>query len=409
MRKKIQLTPSGISFIDKTWRGFYTGGTYLLIGPRKSGKTLLGLQFTQEAVRQKEVCLYFTSMRPKDLMINAASINFDLQSSMDLNQVIVIRVNNPSERNSDSDTDKRLEGYLLDIISIVEQYQPSKIVFDELTPFVGYKDIRKLEEVFIQTCDAIEDLGITTLFTLKEPVSSLSKSIIDTLTENSTGVIKLEKKENAEGLFSGGSFIISPNIGHIEGEFRTVYSIQPGIGISTEFSITSEEKNIAPPNMKNRDEYKSLAEIETTAENYFITDFYNENEFRLILNSQIAYYKSTGQKFFVCSFLLDEEAEKQRMLSLNQLKNAIRLSMDKKDKICVMDDRIIVLIPGDQKNINNLIARVKSNIQSINKEHLNKILQHISVYSVQAEENVTNADDLLKKILSGKTYTNIGS
>jgi circadian clock protein KaiC len=92
MRKKIQLIPSGISFVDEVWGGLYNCGTYLLVGPHKSGRTLLGLQFTQEAINQQNVCIYFTNMRPKDLMIHAASINFDLQHHMDQNRVILIRI-----------------------------------------------------------------------------------------------------------------------------------------------------------------------------------------------------------------------------------------------------------------------------------------------------------------------------
>src|SRR5512147_2191525 len=95
MKKKIQLVSSGISIVDNAWGGFYRGGTYLLVGPRKSGRTLLGLQFAKESIKQKEICLYFTSMRPKDLMIQAASIDFDLQNYMNQNQVIVVRVAPP--------------------------------------------------------------------------------------------------------------------------------------------------------------------------------------------------------------------------------------------------------------------------------------------------------------------------
>ena len=68
-----------------------------MIGPRKSGKTLLGLQYALQAAKQKEVCLYFTTMRPKNLMIHAASIDFDLQSYMNQNLIIVVRVAPPSD------------------------------------------------------------------------------------------------------------------------------------------------------------------------------------------------------------------------------------------------------------------------------------------------------------------------
>ena len=158
MRKKIQLTSSGISFVDETWGGFYNCSTYLLVGPRKTGKTLLSLQFIKEAIKQQTVCIYFSNMRPKDLLINAASINFDFQHYMDQNQVILIRTNPPAEKDLNSEPDKHLNGYFQDILSVIEQYQPGKIVFDELTPFVGYKDISNLKETYIQTCEAIEDL-----------------------------------------------------------------------------------------------------------------------------------------------------------------------------------------------------------------------------------------------------------
>ena len=89
MKKKIQLVPSGIPLVDKAWGGFYRGGSYLLVGARKTGKTIIGLQYAMESALQDEVCLFFTSVRPKDLMINAASIDFDLQHYMNENLVIV--------------------------------------------------------------------------------------------------------------------------------------------------------------------------------------------------------------------------------------------------------------------------------------------------------------------------------
>ena len=75
----VKLIKSGFSLIDQKWGGVYKGGGYLIVGPRKSGRTLLSLKFAMETVQQSERCLFFTTMRPKDLMIQAASLNFDLQ------------------------------------------------------------------------------------------------------------------------------------------------------------------------------------------------------------------------------------------------------------------------------------------------------------------------------------------
>ena len=400
MRKKIELLHSGISFIDETWSGLYRGGTYLLVGPRKSGRTLIGLQFTKECIQQEEVCLYFTSMRPKDLMINATAIDFDLQSHMNENKVVVVRVNPPTDTGSYAEPDEYLTEYLRDIVPVVEQYQPSKLVFDEMTPLLGFSNVEKLKEAFIKTCEEIEEYGITSLFVIGEPVTPMAKKIVDSLSENSTGLIHLQKKEiSGEGISTEGTITITPNVGHTEGQFRTDYHIVPKKGIVTGLDLpASGSEQIKDTELENETKYKSLSEIETETESYPFTNYYNYDDFYLILNNQIAFYKSTGQPFVLVSLRLDETAVNQELLTLTQLKNAVRLSTNKKDKICVIDNNIVVLITKeDQKNVNNLIARIKGNLPSTEREYLNKVAQCISVCSIQVDDTVNNADDLLKQ------------
>ncbi|MBK7867126.1 MAG: hypothetical protein IPJ75_09120 [Ignavibacteriales bacterium] len=50
---KINLINTGISIVDESWGGFYRGGTYVLIGPRKSGRTTIGLQYAMAGIQQK--------------------------------------------------------------------------------------------------------------------------------------------------------------------------------------------------------------------------------------------------------------------------------------------------------------------------------------------------------------------
>lgn len=398
MRKKIQLVPSGISFIDEAWGGFYRGGTYLLVGPRKSGRTLIGLQFTKECVEQQEVCLYFTTMRPKDLMINASSIDFDLQSSMSQNKVVVVRVNSPGDASSYSEPDEYLSEYLRDIVPVIEQYQPSKLVFDEMTPFTGFNNIEKLKEAFIKTCEEIEEYGITSLFIIGEPATPSAGTIVYSLSENSTGTIHLQKKENSEeGMFAGGIITITPNVGHTEGQFSANYHIAPNKGFVTEIS-KQPSVQIGTSETKEESLYKSLSQIETKTENYSFTNYYDYDDFYLILNNQIAFYKSTGQTFVVVSLMLDESAVNQGLLTLSQLKNAVRLSTSKKDKICVIDNRVVVLITKeDRKNVNNLVARIKENLPGTDREYLSRVAQYISVCTLQVDDSINNADDLLKQ------------
>lgn len=402
MKRKIQILPSGISLVDKKWGGLYRGGTYLLMGPRKSGRTLMALQYALECAKQKEVCLFFTSIRPKDLMIMAASIDFDLQYYMNKNLIIVIRVAPPTELYDDANRDEFLVEYLNDIITVVDQHRPNKIVFDELTQFIGFSDLERLKQVFRQTTEIIEEADITSLYILGQPAAASSRAIVDTLSLSATGIISLDKAEEIEGSdkskSEGGLITIIPNVGHTEGKFTSQYFIEPYKGVTTE--KTSEvEAPSSNLNVTKSNKYTSLSEISVPDEKFTSSSFYSEEDFKLILNNQIALYKSTGQSFNVISFKLNDALVNKKLLTLNQLQNAIRLSTDKKDKICVVDGKVLVLLTrGEQKSTSNLISRIKSNLPVSNENEVKFILENISVFAINADESIENAEDVFSKI-----------
>ncbi len=402
MKKKIQLLQTGISLVDNAWGGFYRGGTYLLIGARKSGRTLLALQYALECASQKEVCLYFTSMRPKDLMIHAASIDFDLQHYMNQNLIIVVRVAPPSDLYGVGNPDDFLVEYLNDIVTVVEQYQPNKIVFDELTPFIGFNNVNLLQDVFVRTTEAIEDNGITSLFVLGDPATPLANSIVEALATYSTGIIYLQKKDGESNQQLNGVMTITPNIGHAEGQFKANYFIEPYKGITVDYKPKTYSRPADQQQLPKKDlKYKSLADIELPQENYSISNVYSMADFKLILNNQIALYQSTGQTFSILSFRLDPGAERDELLTLNQLQNAVRLSTDRKDKICALNNKVVVLIiRAEQRGINVFLSKIKTNLPSAEPNYLSKVMQYISVYAVKIDESIHTADDVFQQILA---------
>jgi len=391
MEKKIQIVPSGISLVDKSWGGFYRGGTYFLIGQHKSGKTLLGIQYVMECVKQKEVCLFFTTMRPKDLMFHAASIDFDLQHYMDQNLIIVIRVSPPSENQTNKD--EYLVEYFKDIAALVKQYYPNRIIFDELTPFIEFQNLNLLKNAFLQTVEIIEESNITSLFLLGEPATMQSKNLVDILTTESTGTIYLDKEED-ELKIKSGKITIVPNVGHIEGRFSADYYLMPYKGITTE----KVDKTIESGKSPSKTGYKKLSELELPAITYHSFNFYNFDELLLYINNQIALYKSTRQKFSVVSFFLDFEAEKNNLLNINQLINAVRLSIDKKDKFSVINNKVVVLLLKEESDNLKIISRVKNNLPLSDPEDLNKILKFISINSVTVDDSVKSSVDLLERL-----------
>jgi len=399
MKKKIQVNPSGITLVDITWGGFYRGSSYFLIGPKKSGKTILALQYVMQSVKEREKCLIFTSVRPKDLMINAASIDFDLQQQMNQNYIVIVRVTPPKNIELAKDPDGYLTEYIKDIKTVVDQYNPDKVVFDELTPFVGFNNIDKLKDVFLSTTEYIEDMGITCLYVLGEPATPAARKIVNSLLAYSTGYITLRKDEEYISKNLPGMMSIIPNVGHVEGQFSAEYYIEPYKGIEINYQpVVTTNSNHNYNDLKQK--YTSFSELDLPVKNHISPNIYSLEEFKLILNNQVAYYNSTNQVFTVVSIQLHDAAVKSKMLTINQLQNAVRLSVEKKDKICIIGNKVVVLFTKEDKDIRYFISKVVDNLPNNNPQYVNTISQFISMYSVKVDKETRDANDILENLFT---------
>jgi circadian clock protein KaiC len=398
MKKNVQLFRSGIPIVDNAWGGFYHGGTYLLVGEKKSGKTLLSLQYAVEAAKNKQVCLYFTNSRPKDLMIHAASIDIDLENYINQNTIIVVRVAQPTETTEFKSRDEFLSDYLRDIISVINQYNPTRIIFDELTPYVEYENLNSLRESYGSMIESIEDLGITSLFILREPAAQSSKMIFNVLNSFATGIIQLHKAEDSEEQ-QPGIIDITPNIGHTEGKFKANYFIEPYKGITTDFKITKRitRDNILP-------EITELMPGKTSGSNtpeYLIPNIYSINDFKLIINNQIALYKTTGQMFTILSLSLNSTSPSLPRISLEQLNYSVKSVAHKKDKICTIDNKIYILITkSDDKLIDDFISKVHRTLSSNGSTN-------VSYLMLKVNEFMNSADDVFKEFESETARTQL--
>jgi len=422
MKKKINSINSGISLVDKAWGGFYRGGTYILLGQKKSGKTLLGLQYACESAKAGEVCLYFTSMRPKDLMIHAASMDFDLQHYMNQNLIIVVRVAPPTDIYEVGTPDNFLVEYLNDIVTVVEQYLPHRLIFDELTHFVGFENITLLQQTFLQVVERIEEINVTSLLIFAEPATQFAQMIIDSIVQYSTAVIYLQKKTLDEsGGYNGGKATITPNIGHTEGQFTSDYVVEPYKGVtfsydnvppkkfSNPFEVVKEEiPETQKPKSKSRSDlgkYKPLTNIDEVPDRFSLTNFYDISEFKLILNNKIALFKSTGEPFSLISLRLDPNAEKEKILTINQLQNTVRLSTDKKDKICVIENNILILLSrNEEKSLNMLVSKMRSNLPFTDPKFVEVVMQNIFAFTYEVNNSVKNADSIFEEILEDERH-----
>lgn len=394
---------TGIELIDKKWGGFYRGATYLLLGPKKSGRSLLGLQYALEGLKKKEVSLYFTSMRPKDITILASTINFDIQSHMNENELVVVKVAAPVDLADYTNPDSYLVDYFTDILSVIEQYNPDRLIFDDLTPFVTFDSQAVLRQTFLKTVEGIEERNITSFFILSEPAGGEAQKIVDAITEYVTGVIYMQK--TGKGVSKTGTITITPNVGHTEGQFASEYVLDPGKGIKfVKNGTKTDDSDVTPRALYPEGErtvpdgYTPLSDIDPVKGQFTFSNIYDINEFLLILNNQIALYKSTGQPFTLVALKLDKAAE--AVISLNQLQSIVRLSTDKKDKICIYKGNVVILFSqADEKQLNVLVSNVSRNLLSSEQEYLDKTMSYIYANQYVVDDNAENANSILEGLL----------
>jgi circadian clock protein KaiC len=398
------MVSSGMPFIDRHWGGFYKGASYLVVGAKNSGRSLLGLQFAQETIRRNGVCLYFTSMHPAELMKNASSIGFDVEACMKENKLIVVRVADPNDPNEKLNSDQFLIEYLTDIVSIVDQYQPQRVVFDEITAYVSFNNLDFLETAFLKTLEAFEGKNITSVFIISEPAAFESQIIVGTISKLVTATISLNPVASSNGFKKDyhGAIKLIPNVGHTEGEFSGEYLIQNGEGIiiKTYESGKKEEPKASINGKLSSSQYIPLINISVDKDDYLYSNIYNYDDFSLIINNQIALFNSAGQTFYLISFRLDPEAEKQGLLNINQFQNAVRLSTEKRDKICVINNYIVVLVTrSDVKRASGIISKIQYNLPGNDPDYIKRTLKYLSVLCKEINEENENAESLLRSVI----------
>ncbi len=360
MTSSIELIKTGISFIDNAWGGFYGGGAYFLAGNEKSGKTSLAVQFASQISSTENTCLYFTSIRPRNLMIHSSSMGMNIQPHLDNNNLIVIRVAQPRTEKAESDHDAHLNGFFEDIISITSEFKPSALIFDELTPYTSFKDQNLFQDTFMEVIEFLEDNRVTSLFVFQKEAASAATPTFDLISKNSTGNIELippkNRMEQKKGVIS-----ISPNIGHSEGAFSAEYSMIPNHQI-----LFHTHKTIEKPNF------------------YDFTTFLNKLGEKLEL---VKKKKSTSNLFM---FRVDSQSRHNQKINIEQLERAVRVATRTEDINCLHDDTLYIYTSRNQsENLNGIFAL---------SEQLEQLLKHVTVTNLEINDTFENAEHIIQSI-----------
>lgn len=228
---------SGIDLVDKYWGGMYRGGSYLIFGRASSGRGLLTLVHTKVGVLHEETCLFLSPSRPKDLMIQAASVGFNLRHAYETGAVKLLRI--PPMLNLSEKGDDGVEKALKDLVKLIRQHQPVRLIIDDFTPFMQFRSFDRLRAAFIDMLEQIDSLETTLLIAVAEPANQQSRKIVEFISKQMTGSVHIEVAEEDDAASTNRRISLLPNIGHVRSKVVEYWDLA---------TILVPEKELEPSN-----------------------------------------------------------------------------------------------------------------------------------------------------------------
>lgn len=179
----IAKTLSGFPILDESYGGLFSNRSFLVCGPGNSGKTIMGLRFTQQGLQQNERCLYLSTMVASDLSICAASLGFDLTPAIDSGGLTLLEYESFIHGNGAPGLDMLPPEGFDQLREIIHANSIERVVLDTVLPWVSVKQPDRIAEQIFSFTRSFDRLGVTTMLTLPKPASNMSfrlkKSIED--------------------------------------------------------------------------------------------------------------------------------------------------------------------------------------------------------------------------------------
>ena len=218
---------TGIDAIDRNWGGFYRGGSYLAYGRAASGRDLLTMRFTQVGVQMGESVLFLSPSRPKDLMIQAASIGFNLREAYAQGLVKLLRI--PPVLNQRSSDDSGILKSMRDLVAIIRREKPQRLVLNDFMPFVMFRSFDRFRGAFVEMLEHTDVLDMTMVLVMSEPANKESHQMIEFMNSQMTGSIHVMTPGEREDLNQKRRLVLMPNIGHLRRKSEEIWDLTPFI------------------------------------------------------------------------------------------------------------------------------------------------------------------------------------
>ena len=218
---------TGVPFFDERYGGAYRGRCLLATGRGGAGKTVLGLQFITQGLRQGERGLLLSSRPAADLVLEASALGLPVDRAVESGDLTVLEYHNfiPG-RDQEVTLNIPTEGFV-QLQEIIDFNAAKRVVLDTALPWVTLRDATHIPEHVFSFTRAFDRLGCTTLLLLPKPVSPLAHKLRSALED----VVPISVTLAMENETDRRTWITNKYLGENRSDAGVDYAIVQGIGL----------------------------------------------------------------------------------------------------------------------------------------------------------------------------------
>jgi len=190
-----ELHASGVNCIDDKIGGFYDSSTYLVSGNTGTGKSILGLQFLMKGIALGQRGLLITDEKPKDVILQAESLGFDIRNSISQGSLIVLELEEEYASLVRNTSD--LRAVYEEIDTCITENSVKRVVLDEFKNiFVPNNDLQLAKESLPFFFDKLSTGGLTTIITADITSYQYSDEAEQLLEKLASGIVHLHQVQS---------------------------------------------------------------------------------------------------------------------------------------------------------------------------------------------------------------------
>ena len=142
MYMKAKRIPTGIGDLDLLIEGgLRKGKTYLVVGEPGTGKSIFGLQFLMQGLRQKEKGLYVViDEKPTDVIEQAVSLGWDLAPYIESKEFLILDASAYFSNRADDGKSIDVQRVLTDLNTYITRLGATRLVIDPVGPLLFTND-----------------------------------------------------------------------------------------------------------------------------------------------------------------------------------------------------------------------------------------------------------------------------